>query len=272
MMTRDDKVVLLFYKDFERDSFFKHDRYLKRIVRPIYHRLTHKQKVSGFFVSFQRLVTALRSAGYDVRINDYRYARKHPDHPVGIVGYPHILDDWSLPNPALLGPSLYDHPNIVPRLLDDPRYKLYLVLCDWMKDMFGTVYPPERLRLWFAGIDTTEWRDMASDRKDVDVLVYDKIRWNRETYVPSLLEPIVEQLKRRGLTHEIIRYKQYDHAGYKGLLSRSRSMVFLCEHETQGLAYQEALSANVPILAWENGFWLDPRRPEWEPEPVPSPS
>jgi glycosyltransferase involved in cell wall biosynthesis len=35
-------------------------------------------------------------------------------------------------------------------------------------------------------------------------------------------------------------------------------MVFLCEHETQGLAYQEALASNVPILAWDNGYWLDP--------------
>jgi hypothetical protein len=35
-------------------------------------------------------------------------------------------------------------------------------------------------------------------------------------------------------------------------------MIFLCEHETQGMAYQEALASNVPILAWDNGFWLDP--------------
>ena len=35
-------------------------------------------------------------------------------------------------------------------------------------------------------------------------------------------------------------------------------MIFLCEHETQGLAYQEALASNVPLLAWDNGLWLDP--------------
>jgi glycosyltransferase involved in cell wall biosynthesis len=42
------------------------------------------------------------------------------------------------------------------------------------------------------------------------------------------------------------------------MLRRSRAMLFLCEHETQGLAYQEALASNVPVLAWDNGFWLDP--------------
>ncbi len=36
-------------------------------------------------------------------------------------------------------------------------------------------------------------------------------------------------------------------------------MVYLCEHETQGIAYQQALSCGVPILAWERGgFWQDP--------------
>jgi hypothetical protein len=36
-------------------------------------------------------------------------------------------------------------------------------------------------------------------------------------------------------------------------------MVFLCEHETQGLAYQQALSCDVPIMAWDRGgCWQDP--------------
>lgn len=37
-------------------------------------------------------------------------------------------------------------------------------------------------------------------------------------------------------------------------------MLFLCEHETQGLAYQQAMSAGLPVLAWNPGQWLDPWR------------
>jgi glycosyltransferase involved in cell wall biosynthesis len=37
-------------------------------------------------------------------------------------------------------------------------------------------------------------------------------------------------------------------------------MVFLCEHETQGFAYQQALSCGVPIIAWDRGGLLqDPK-------------
>ncbi len=28
----------------------------------------------------------------------------------------------------------------------------------------------------------------------------------------------------------------------------------------------------MPVLAWDNGFWLDPRRPQWEADPVPASS
>jgi hypothetical protein len=36
-------------------------------------------------------------------------------------------------------------------------------------------------------------------------------------------------------------------------------MIFVCEHETQGIAYQQALAAGVPVLAWDRGGeWRDP--------------
>jgi hypothetical protein len=188
-----------------------------------------------------------------------------------LVGYPSILDKWSLPNPAILGPGFYDHPNICPDLMKDPRFKHYIVTCDWMKSMFEAAYGPTCFQ-WYAGIDTNYWVDTRYHEKTVDVLIYDKIRWNREQYEPSLLIPVINTIERRGLSYQIVRYRQYKQAKYRKTLSRCRSMIFLCEHETQGLAYQEALASNVPILAWDNGFWLDPRRELYDPNPVPASS
>jgi hypothetical protein len=45
-------------------------------------------------------------------------------------------------------------------------------------------------------------------------------------------------------------------------------MIYLCEHETQGFAYQEALASNVPVLAWDPGVWMDPLASVHETEPV----
>src|SRR5262249_429032 len=152
---------------------------------------------------------------------------------------------------------LYDHPLLAPRLMEDPRFKTYLVLAQWTYDMFRPVYG-EACICWHAGIDTEMWKDMSAEPKDIDFLIYDKIRWNQDRLAAELLEPARRSLEARGLRTQVVRYKYHDHFTYRRLLARSRAMLFLCEHETQGLAYQEALASNVPVLAWDNGFWLDP--------------
>jgi hypothetical protein len=261
--------VMLFFEDRDRDTFVRGDRRLRRSLRKAVALLRpNKQRVAGFEVSFILLCRALRLAGQRVHINDYALARRNPDFPVGLCGYTHVLDGWTLPNPAVLGPGLYDHPKQNPTLMQDPRFRSYLMFCDWMRDMFATGYERERLRPWFGGIDVAEWRDTKNLAKDVDVLVYDKIRWNRGRLVPSFRDPILEALSARKLRYEVLRYGRYTHSGYRRLLARSRSMLFLCENETQGMAYQEALACNVPVLAWDQGFWLDPNRELWDPNPV----
>jgi hypothetical protein len=270
-LPRDQEVVLLFYRDYERDTYFRNDRVLKRYVRPVYNLFRKGQKVSGFYVWYQLLIKALRSQGYRVELNNYAFARRHPDYPVGLVGYPNLLENWSLPNPAILGPSLFDHPLVAPHLLDDPRFKFYIVTCAWMRRMFAPHYGDQCVQ-WYAGMDTAAWPDTRQHQKQFDVLIYDKIRWHHDQYEAGLIEPICAALERRGLSHRTVQYRAYDHSSYRELLSQARSMIFLCEHETQGMAYQEALASNVPIVAWDNGYWLDPRRPQFEPNPVPATS
>jgi hypothetical protein len=265
--TGPDRTVLLFYEDVERDAFVRNDRYLRRAARRYYHAVTHGQRVSGFEVAFRALVHALEVAGCRVVVNNPALARRHPSHPIGIAGYPHVLDRWSLPNPAVLGPGLLDHPAQSPQLMDDARYRSYIVPCDWMADLFEPFYPG-KCRLWFGGFDVSQWPDTANDAKDIDLILYDKVRWERAHFERTLVAPVQEMLDRRGLRTVAVRRGAYDHAGYRALLSRARGMLFLCESETQGLAYQEAMACNVPILAWDPEQWLDPERLRWTSEPV----
>ncbi len=265
--------VLIFFEDRDRDTFFPGDRRLRRMLRKAVAAFRpKKQRVTGFEVSFNLLCRALKLANQKIHVNDFGLARRNPDFPVTLCGYTHVLDGWNLPNPAVLGPGLYDHPKQSPRLMQDRRFYAYLTFCGWMRDMFATVYDKNVLRIWFGGIDLEEWPDTKGRVKDVDVLVYDKIRWKREHYEPELLQPVLAELSRRNLSYAVLRYGKYTHAEYRKLLGRSRCMIFLCENETQGMAYQEALACNVPVLAWDQGYWLDPNRERWESEPVPATS
>jgi len=263
----DSRTVLLFFEDVERDRWLPGDRHLHRAARRVYHAITAGQRVSGFEVAFRMLVTALERAGCRVVVNNARLARENPAYPVGLCGYPHAIDRGTLPNPTVLGPGMFDHPAQAPRLMDDPRFRVYLVPCQWMKEMFEPYYG-DRCRLWFAGIDVERIVDTRAMAKDIDFLVYDKMRLSRDVNEAAVLEPVLAELRRRGLRYETIRYGSYVRDEYMALLARSRAMLFFCEGETQGLAYQEALASNVPVLAWDNGVWLDPNRARYTSTPV----
>jgi hypothetical protein len=266
-----NRTVLLFFKDFERDKFFRNDRYLKRLVRPVYNLFHSRQKQTGFAVSFSLLCRALRQQNYNVRVNNFRAARRNPGYPVGIVGYPAILDHWTLPNPALLGPGLYDHPMLAPDLMNDPRFRRYVVLAPWTREMYFPVYGDACFQ-WFAGINLDEWPDVTAQPKQFNFLVYDKVRWARDEYTLSLTAPILAELDRRGLTYTVLRYGDHDRRAYRRALGAAQAMIFLCEHETQGLAYQEAMASGVPILAWDRGFWADPLWKRFHASPPPASS
>jgi glycosyltransferase involved in cell wall biosynthesis len=127
--------------------------------------------------------------------------------------------------------------------------------------------------LWAAGIDTEEWRPSpVSQEERRRVLIYDKIRWNRDTLVPGLLQPIIDELAVRGLLYDVIRYGEYSPEEYKAKLEHSWAMVFMCEHESEGFACLEALSSNVPVFAWDCGEFLDPHRFAWGDPHIPATS
>jgi hypothetical protein len=245
----------LFYEEPDDDRWFPYDRYPRRILRRI---VRGGQMVGGQQRVFLNLCAGLDQLGVRYRVNDYRYARTHPTEAVGIVGKPLVLDRMGWTNPILFGAAVYSHPTDDPDLLERLPVKRILVPGEWMRKMCepywnGVAYA------WPVGIDTDRWSDAAQSPKDIDVLLYDKIRWDRERYVPALLDPIRTDLQRRRLRIHELRYGFYRERDFHELLGRSRSMVFLCEHETQGIAYQQALSRNVPIFAWDRGgFWQDP--------------
>lgn len=264
-----DRDVLLFFEDHDRDTFFKKDRRIRRVLRRTYHRFrSGRPKVTGFEVWFLLLKQALEQVGRRVLVNEFGVARDNPQAPVGMCGYPQILDDWWLPNPAVLGPGLYDHPSQAPRLMDDARFRVYVTTCGWHHDMFAPVYGEQRCGHWHAGFALSDWPDVSSVPKDIDVLIYDKVRWQRDHFEPTLIAPLRRALETRGLKHETIRYGRYDYRDYRRQLERSKAMIFLCEHETQGMAYQEAMASNVPILAWDPGTWVDPSASKYDSKPI----
>src|SRR5262249_20772376 len=129
--------------------------------------------------------------------------------------------------------------------------------CEWAAELYRASCGGKML-VWPVGIDTDNWPATATECKDNDVLVYDKIRWDRDREVPRVLNRTLDHLRRKGHSFVILRYGEHHHAKFASLGRRSRSLLFLCEHETQGLGCQQAMACNVPVLAWDEGKLVDP--------------
>jgi hypothetical protein len=250
-------VLNLFYEEPEGDRWLPFDRYPRRVVRRL---VRGPRKIGGQERVFLNLCAGLRKIGVPFRCNDYSYAQQHPRELACIVGKPFVLDKIRWKNPLLFGASVFSHPLADPDLLGRmPAIRRILVPGEWMRRMWEPYYG-DRVTAWAVGIDTEHWVPRAQEKKEADILIYDKVRWHHDQFETTLLTPAREILASRGLKVREIRYGSYAEEDFRRLLGQCRAMLFLCEHETQGIAYQQALAAGVPILAWNRGGdWQDPQ-------------
>jgi hypothetical protein len=245
----------LFYAEPDPDRWVPLDRYPRRLLRRL---LRGQPRPGGQMLVFLNLCAGLDCIGVPYRVNDYRHVTRHPDEVACIVGKPFVLDTIQWQNPIVFGAAIYSHPIDDPHLLQRLPVRKVLVPGPWMKAMCEPDWGAA-VEAWPVGIDTQKWHPSPKEQKAIDVLVYDKVRWNRNRYETTLIEPIRARLRNGRYSVREMRYGHYCEENFRQALVDCRAMIFLCEHETQGIAYQQALSCDVPILAWDRGgYWQDP--------------
>ena len=255
---------LYFSEERNVDRWVPLDRYARDWGRRL---IFGRPRFSGQSRMFLNLCAGLDRIGVPFRVNDFGHARRHPEEVACILGKPNLLDRMKWRNPIVFGAAVYNHPLDRPDLLEQLPVKKVLVPGEWMRRMCEPWWG-SAVTAWPVGIDTVRWQ--PADGKDTDILLYDKVLWQRASCERSLIAPIRNRLDRMGVSFREIRYGSYREADFLDALKRCRAMIFLCEHETQGIAYQQALSCGVPIFAWDRGGpWLDksyyPHRVEFGP-------
>lgn len=251
------KPLNIFYEEPDPDRWLPYDRYPRKIIRRI---IRGKARPGGQMMVALNLMAGLRKINVPYRFNDYKYIKQHPNEIACIIGKPQLLDEKEWLNPILLGASIFSHPLEYPDLLlKHQNIKQILVPGEWMRKMFEPYYG-DIVVSWPVGIDTQQWNtNITHNSKTIDFLIYDKIHWQYESFDQQLIQPIKNMLTNQGYTFNTIRYGQYSPKDLTEKLGISKAVIFLCEHETQGLAYQQILATNTPVLAWNRkGFWQDP--------------
>jgi hypothetical protein len=261
------RVCLYFRSEPERDRWLWGDRFLRPLIRRV---IRGTPRISGVEKVFVNLRLGLDRLGVPYEVN-LPFDRLRNDDLVGVLGRSrHCLNGYRQPNPIVAG-FLVTHPSEWPSLCDEYPVVNYVQHSEWTCEIYRSYYGA-RCTQWPVGIDTAFWNTTDKASKTIDFLVYDKILWDRPQMSKSLTAAILSELTGRGLTYEVIQYGSYTEIEYRAALQRCRAMVFLCEHESQGFACLECLSSDVPVLAWDQGRWLDPNRFRWGMPEVPATS
>lgn len=260
--------ICLYYRPLpETDRWIRGDRWVRPLIRRV---IRGRPRPSGVDMVFINLRRGLDRLGIPYLVNP-PFSSLQEDDRVGVLGRGRAcLAGYDRPNPIVAGIALMTHPSEWPTLCDDYPVVTYLQHSAWAADVYRRYYG-DRSKVWPVGIDTDRWRPSGAP-KTVDFLVYDKFHWDAERHREELLQPALRRLGELGLSYELVRYGQYGRDEYEGALARARAMLFLSPHESQGLAYQECLSAGVPVLAWDQGACLDPERFAWGDPVIPATS
>lgn len=247
----------IFYEEPDPDRWIKFDRYPRKWIRRL---IRGKERPGSIKMVALQLMKGLDLLQIPYRFNDYKYAKNHPEEIACIIGKPHVIDQYRWKNPIIFGAGIFSHPLSYPDLLTKhPNIKKILVPGPWVRNMFTPTYGNEMVVSWPVGIDTEYWKPQQTTTKTTDFLVYSKFLWDKEKNKSHFLTPLLKVLDHHKLSYKVITYGGYTHQTLKSELDNCKSVIFLCEHESQGMAYQQILSTNIPILAWDReDYWLDP--------------
>lgn len=164
--------------------------------------------------------------------------------------------------PCIVGPGILNSPLEWPDLFTNFQAIYNIQNCEWAAAMYRPLYG-ERVKIWTMGVEHERYAPRPDDPKTFDFLIYDKIRWRDTPAYSQLLETCQEELCKAGCSSLYIRYGKYPRGretAYHDMLRQCKALLYLSENETQGFAYNEALSMGVPMLAWNYGKWCDPTR------------
>ena len=203
---------------------------------------------------------SLEKCNVPYAINEDKYAFNHliQYDPMG-----HIKHEKLEHSSCLIGPQVWPFDQYGEFLKRCPQYykKLLMPGMSCYLSFIQQGYLEEKLALWPVGI-----KDINVERtKDTRFLIYQKERPDSDVnYVISFLE-------KNGYEYRILRYGSYNPEDYYRCLSECSHAIIVGRPETQGIAYQEMMSSDMPLMIWDNREWYDYGIPvEYQKNPAPT--
>lgn len=211
-----------------------------------------RSKYRGHFAVTRSLVEGLRKIGMNFNYNPQRLTDV-ADVVIVLAGVATLTQAVELKRAGyvkrlLAGPNIVVFPSDVRETLCSPLVDLCTTPDDFTCKMYVDDCPEllGRCLAWPAGVDTSYWHPDPDMRNAKQILIYEK-----QSKGP--VGPISEYLRiLRGHEYivEVMRYGEYLPSFYLKLLQHSSLMIGFSQSESQGIAWAEAWSTDVPMLSW----------------------
>ena len=119
---------------------------------------------------------------------------------------------------------------------------IYLCLSDWIYTVFHEFSSSFRIPIcpFPFGIKDLPPRDLST--ASLDCIVYSKRRH------PAILTHVLKTIQEMQLTSQTFSYGSYKDHEYQTALQHAKLIIWVGCHESQGFAFQEAMSRNIPVL------------------------
>lgn len=152
---------------------------------------------------------------------------------------------------CFLGPNICTLPIENEHVMNYSAYNKLLVPSEWVKNLYERWIPEEKIEIWPVGIDTEKFTDKSKYEKQYDFLVYFKRRSKQE------LHSVLSKLKENNLTYKVLEYGNYVESKFIDLISKSKYGFVVDNCESQGIAIQEMMSCNLPLVVLDSKEWID---------------
>lgn len=207
----------------------------------------------GHFAVTRSLIQGLESIDADFNYNPL-YPWKLADTVIVLAGVRTLRQAIRLKQQGIIK-RLFAGPNIVCFSADDDKIvassevDCCVVNCEWVFNLYILDCPnlKDRCFIWPAGVDTNYWQPDFTKKRN-DILIFDK--QNKGPVGP--VAPYYEYLTSLGWSVKVIKYGAFKHEQYLRLLQQSCLMLGFVTDESQGIAWAEAWSVDVPTLIWKN--------------------
>jgi len=226
-------------------------RKVKRIFKPIPHYMVSKYR--GHPAVTQSLVEGLIKISASANYNPKSYSQIGETVLVlsGISALKQaiLLKRKGYIKKLLAGPNMVEMPSDFDSLAASPELDLYVINSEWTKKMYEDDCPSliGRTVIWPAGVDTEYWRPGTNRKRDT-ILIYEKQR--KGPVGP--IGPYKKWMEQQGYRVEVIKCGEYTLPGFLKALQCAQLMIGFVIDESQGLAWAEAWSVDVPTLIWRN--------------------